>query len=142
MKLIKKLALLCASLTLCAGVCSMTACFGDEASSSSAPSSQEASSEAPAAATGYKFKVVKADGTPAAGYHVLICLANGACNPPAQTDSNGEVTVEPIAALGGKAGEYEIHVMDADMNSDYLDFDGLTITPSTYNTEAIVLTLK
>ncbi len=140
MKLIKKLALVCMSLTLCAGVCAMTACFGDDSSSSSTTSSVETSSEATATATAYKFKVVKADGSPAVGYRVLICIANGACNPPVATDENGEATVVPTA-LGG-AGTYEIHVMDDQGNSDYLEFTGLTVTPNAFSNDVITLTLK
>lgn len=135
MKLIKKIALICASLTLCAGVCSMTACLGDDSSSSSATSSVETSSEATAAATSFKFKVLNANGTPATNVSVQLCI-DTTCYAPVQTDANGEVSYT------SPAGEvvHEIHILDAENNQ--VEFDGATETGATYNTEAIVLTLK
>ena len=134
MKLIKKLALVCASLTLCAGVCSLTACFGDD-SSSSATSSVETSSEATATATSFKFKVLNKDGTPATNVSVQLCI-DTTCYAPVQTDANGEVSYT------SPAGEvvHEIHILDAENNQ--VEFDGATETGAKYNAEAIVLTLK
>lgn len=134
MKLIKKLALVCASLTLCAGVCALTACFGDD-SSSSATSSAETSSEATATATSFKFKVLNKDGTPATNVSVQLCI-DTTCYAPVQTDANGEVSYT------SPAGEvvHEIHILDAENNQ--VEFDGATVTGATYNSEAIVLTLK
>lgn len=140
MKLIKKLALLCASLSLCAGVCAMTACelsLGGNTDSSTAPatSSTETSSQAPATASAFKFKVVKADGTPATNVSVQLCIAD-TCYAPVKTDANGEVSYT------SPAGEvvHEIHILDE--NNEQVEFEGATETGATYNTEAIVLTLK
>ena len=131
MKLIKKLALLCASLSLCAGVCAMTACefsLGGGTSSSTAPatSSAEASSEATATANAFKFKVLNADGTPSTNVYIQLCIAD-TCYAPVQTDENGEVSyTSPAGAV-----VHEIHVLDAEYAP--VEFEGAAETGATYN---------
>lgn len=133
MKLLKKLALVCASLTLCAGVCAVTACSGGgEDASSSATSS----SEATATATSFKFKVLNKNGTPATNVYVQLCIGADLCYQPVKTDANGEVSyVSPSGEV-----VHEIHILDAENTP--IEFDGATVTGATYNSEPIVITLK
>ena len=143
MKLLKKLAILIAALTISLGV---SACMGGDNSSSLASSSAvnssvesssvESSVEAPA--TAYKFVVLNSDGTPAKDINVQLCVLGNAasCFMPMPTDANGEVEYTPAGFPG--EGEYEIHLLSATYEA--LEFTGPVNTPTTFGT--ITLTLK
>lgn len=149
MKLLKKLAILIAALTISLGV---SACMGGgnnsssasssavsssvEASSSAQASSVESSVEAPA--TAYKFVVLNSNGTPAKDINVQLCVLGNAaaCFMPMPTDANGEVEYNPTGFPG--EGEYEIHLLSATYEA--LEFTGPVSTPTVFGT--ITLTLK
>ena len=135
MKFFKKLAIACLTLTMFAGLASFAACGGNTDNNSSSESSTPAQTE------GYKFKIVKADGTPAAGYVVQLCITTCTFSEPA--NANGEIS---YAGTEGE-GKYEIHVFTANpmtaMNgAESVEFTGATHTPEQYSDDVIVLTLK
>ena len=137
MKALKKIAGICLALTLCFGIGALTACNDNAGNTSSITSEQ------PTGASGYKFKVLNADGTPAVGYQVQLCILNSkgeqtACYMPIAVGENGQVTYAPQGFPG--AGTYNIHVLDA--KNAQVEFEGAEKTPTEYNTEDIVLTLK
>ena len=136
MKLLKKLAILAISLTLCLGAGALTTACGGNDSSSSSVSSVESSTETTTNA--YTFIVLNKDGTPAANVNVQLCtLGDGAsCFMPILTDANGKVE---YTFDGFTEGEYEIHLFDSTM-ATVLKFDGPTTTTATFST--ITLTLK
>ena len=127
MKLFKKLAVACLSLTMFAGIGFLT-------TSATACGTQ---SESPATDT-YKFKIVNADNTPAVGYVVQLCI--NTCTFSEPTNANGEVS---YAGTEG-AGAYEIHVFTAHpMNGgESVEFTGATHTPTEYSSDVIVLQIK
>ncbi len=127
MKLFKKLATLCLSLTMCLGLgATIAACGGDDASTSSSSVQDEIA---------YKFQIVKADDSPAEGYKVLLCKGDENCGTPVAADANGIVNY-PVSKLPGekKADAYDIHVMSAE-SSDYLTLTtaSLLLTPTTFS---------
>ena len=133
MKFFKKLAIACLTLTMFAGLASFAACGGNADNNSSSESST------PAQTGTYKFKIVKADGTPAVGYVVQLCSKTCIFSEPA--DANGEIS---CAGTEGE-GAYEIHVFTANPNlveAVAVEFDGPTQTPATYSDDIIVLTLN
>ena len=146
MKLLKKLAILAMSLTLCLGTSALvTACGGNnDSSSSSVASSVESSttssteSSAEATTNAYTFIVLNSNGSPAENINVQLCmLGNGAaCFMPMLTDASGKVE---YTFDGFVEGEYEIHLFDSTMTTS-LEFDGPTTTTATFST--ITLTLK
>ncbi len=133
MKLFKKLAVVAMAITLCFGAgATLASCGGNGGSSTSSEAT---------VASGYKFKVVKADGSAAVSYMVLLCQGD-ACGVPQMTDANGVATVASNFLPGDKsAAEYDIHVM-APGSSDYLEHEGLEKTPAEFSNDEIVLTLK
>ena len=127
MKLLKKLATVCLSLTMLAGI-------GFIATTATACGTTQ---ESPATET-YKFKIVKADGTPAVGYVVQLCI--NTCTFSQPTNANGEVS---YAGTEG-AGAYEIHVFTANPadGGAPVEFTGATHTPTEYGGDVIVLQLN
>lgn len=135
MKFFKKMAIACLTLTMFAGLASFAACGGNTDNSSN--SSNESST--PAEAEAYKFKIVKADGTPAVGYVVKLCITTCTFSSPA--DENGEIS---YAGTEGE-GEYEIHVFTGNPmlgEATSVEFTGATKTPAKYSNDVITLTLK
>ena len=142
MKLFKKLAIACLSLTMLAGFAAFASC-GDKTndnpanSNSNTESSSEVSSDV-AQTEAFKFRVLKADGTPAVGYVVQLC--NKTCAFSEATDENGEVS------FAGGDGEvvYEIHVFSAlpQKGGKIVAHTGATSTPAEYSNDVIVLTLN
>lgn len=138
MKLFKKLAALCMAISLCACVGVFAASCGGAGGNS-----EQSSSEQQQTATGYLFKVVNADGTPAAStYAVQLCKGLELCYTPAFLDAKGEAVYNSTAVIGFPGeGVYDIHVLGGDF-MDSVEFDGPTQTPANYSAEYIVLTLK
>ncbi len=150
MKLFKKLAVLSMSVLLCLGAGAALAACGDKESSSSSDSTITAIEN------GYTFKVVKADGSPAEGYMIQLCDAEGCLVNGQQlsTDANGILNFVPQ-----RKAELEIHVMlfsdssvkptfEAKVNGTALatadkDGDGAAypVVPSEYG-QVIEITLK
>ncbi len=135
MKVFKKLAGLCLALTLCSGICAFAAC-GESDPADSTPSVNN-----PVGATGYKFKIVNADGTPASNVGIQLCTLKpdgtlDLCKAPVMVDAKGEVLYEVEAMV------YEIHVFDYSTGSAHMNYESETTTTSaTYNSDVIVLTL-
>ena len=136
MKLFKKLAIACLSLTMLAGFASFAACGSTD--NNSASNSGNSNTEQPAQTEGFKFKVVKADGTPAVGYVVQLC--NNTCTFSEAANENGEIT------FGGGEGAlaYEIHVFSAlpQNGGVQVEFTGATHTPAEYSDDVITLTIN
>ena len=133
MKFFKKLAIACLTLTMFAGLASFAACGENTDNNSSSESSTPAQTET------YKFKIVKADGTPAVGYVVQLCITTCTFSTPA--DANGEIS---YAGTEGE-GAYEIHVFTANPmlgEAASVEFNGPTHTPAEYSDDVITLTLK
>ena len=130
MKIFKKLAIVCLSLTMMAGVAAFTACGNNNGNNNT-------NSETPATET-YNFKVVNADGTPAVGYVIQLCI--NTCTFSQPTNASGEVS---YAGTEG-AGAYEIHVFTANPaeGGEPVEFTGATHTPTEYSSEVIVLQLQ
>lgn len=140
MKIFKKLATLALALTLCAGIGAFAACDNTSGSGNSSSSSSNVETGA------YKFKILNKDGSAAVGYSVQLCILNDAgeqtaCYAPAVVDEKGQVSysADTVPGFPG-AGNYNIHVLDS--NNQQVEFEGLEKTPTAYNTEDIVLTLK
>ena len=136
MKFFKKMAIACLTLTMLAGLASFAACGGDNNNANGNNSSE---SSTPAEAEAYKFKIVKADGTPAVGYVVELCITECTFSSPA--DANGEIS---YAGTEGE-GEYEIHVFTGNPmlgEATSVEFTGATKTPAKYSNDVIVLTLN
>ena len=133
MKFFKKLAIACLTLTMFAGLATFAAC-GDNNNANNGNSN----TQQPAQTEGFKFKIVKADGTPAVGYVVQLCKSTCAFSEPA--DKNGEVT------FGGAEGEisYEIHVFTAlpQNGGQMVEFTGAANTPAEYSNDVITLTIN
>ena len=127
MKLFKKLAVACLSLTMFAGIGFLT-------TSTAACGTK---TEAPATDT-YNFKIVNADNTPAVGYVIQLCI--NTCTFSQPTNAKGEVS---YAGTEG-AGAYEIHVFTANPADGGLpvEFTGATHTPAEYSSDVIVLQIK
>ena len=142
MKTFKKIAALCMAISLCAGVGAFAACGGDTGTGSASESSNPVSAETQTA-TGYLFKVVNADGTPAdASYAVQLCKGLEVCYNPAFLNAEGQATYNATTVAGFPGeGVFDIHVLGGEF-MDSVEFDGPTQTPATYSTEYIVLTLK
>ncbi len=160
MKTFKKIATLCVALSLCIGIAGFAACGGDsnessqapvESSSISTPDSSVADSSDDTSAdisnpteAGYHFRLMNADGTPAATdsdgnpYFLQFCVAD-LCYDPVAVDANGCVTYNPNGFPG--AGEYDVHVLGGEWK-DNVEFDGIQKTSASYSTEYVVLTLK
>ena len=130
MKLFKKLAMLTMALALTFSVGALAACGGNEDSGSSTSSEQTA-------VTSYKFKVVKADGTAAAGVQVQLCKGTDFCAMPVMTDANG---VADYAFPNSQADAYSIHVWDAAMANEYT-VTGTATTSADYDGSEIVVTI-
>ncbi|MBQ8405900.1 MAG: hypothetical protein IJX09_04535 [Clostridia bacterium] len=134
MKFFKKLAIACLTLTMFAGLATFAACGGDNNNANG----NNSNSEQPAQTEGFKFKIVKADGTPAVGYVVQLCKSTCIFSEPA--NENGEIT------FGGGEGEiaYDIHVWSAlpQNGGAEVEFTGATQTPAAYSDDVITLTLK
>lgn len=134
MKFFKKLAITCLTLTMFAGLATFAACGGENG----ADNSPSDTASQPAQTEGFKFKIVKADNTPAVGYVVQLCKQTCVFSDPA--DENGEIT------FGGGEGEvaYEIHVFTAlpQNGGTSVEFTGETHTPAEYSDDVILLTLK
>ena len=139
MKFLKKFVTMCMALSLCLGIGSFAACGGNPADSSSSAST-------PNSASGYLFKVVTADGkTPEVGVYTIQLCAD-LCYMPVALDENGTALIN-ASVIMGFPGEntYDIHILSSEMNEDgswEVAFDGPTVTPATYSSEYIVLTLK
>ena len=142
MKFFKKLAIACLSLTLLAGFAVLASC-GDNTDNSADNSVSNSQSESSASSDStqteaFKFRVLKADGSPAVGYVVQLC--NKTCAFSAETDANGEVS------FAGGDGEvaYEIHVFSAlpQNGGKNVAHTGATSTPAEYGNDVIVLTLN
>jgi hypothetical protein len=129
MKFLKTLILFTMALGLCF---TAAACGGDTDETSNTQSSVEQTTE------GYTFIVLNADGTPAQGVNVQLCVLGNAaaCYMPIATDASGKVIYNPMGFPG--AGEYEIHLFDLNMSA--LEFTGPVSTPTVYG--EITLTLK
>ena len=140
MKKFKKIAALCMAISLCACVGAFTASCGGSGNDNSAAQS---SSEETQAATGYLFKIVKADGTPAdSSYAVQLCKGLEGCFNPCFLDANGQASYNATTVLGFSGeGEYDIHVLGGEF-MDNVEFNGPAKTPANYSSEYIVLTLK
>ncbi len=129
MKLFKKLAILCTALTLCVGVgATVASCGGDKGGDVTSEATQE----------GYNFKVLKKDGTPAAGYQVQLCLAGDAasCFMPVDVEEDGTV----FYAVD-KTKEYEIHLMLNGEQVSKLNFQTLSKIPANYDGGVIEIKL-
>ena len=135
MKFFKKLAIACLTLTMFAGLATFAACGGDNNNANG----NNSNSEQPAQTEGFKFKIVKADGSPAVGYAVQLCTTNS-CTFSEVANENGEIT------FGGGEGEiaYDIHVWSAlpQKGGAEVEFTGATQTPAAYSDDVITLTLK
>ncbi len=141
MKLFKKLAVLCLSLTMCLGVgASFAACGGDDKSTTSSVVDE---------AIAYKFQIKRANGEVAAGYRVLLCKGEDQCGQFVAADANGivEYPVSKLPEIDGArtAMAYDIHVLEPDVDkSDYLGLSNSTLktTPTAFApTTTITLTL-
>ncbi len=132
MKLFKKLAALCLSLTMCLGLgATFAACDGDDTNSSSSVQEEIA----------YKFKVLKADGSAAVGYRVLLCEGTLCYGPAVVADSNG-IALYLVSKLPAPKA-YDIHVMSSDTDdSTYLTLtsSSLKLTPTDFS-ETVTITL-
>ena len=114
MKVFKKMASVMLALTLCLGLFGLVACNkGDDK------------------ATGYSFRVVDAENAPVVGATVQIC--SDMCLDQI-TDEKGEVFFEKCGELA-----WEIHVY---VGGNTMEFEGSNTTPTTYNSEIIVLKLS
>lgn len=129
MKKIRKLATLALSLVIALGFGAFAACGGGEDSSSSSSQTQTA--------TSYKFKVLNADTTPAAGVAIQLCK-DDACFAPSFADGEGNVT---YAFPNNQAGEYSVHVWSSDMETEYT-FEGTATTSLDYDGSVITLTIN
>lgn len=147
MKTFKKLAIFATALILALSFGAFASC-GDGNTSSPAESSPEESSIVEVT-DAYKFIVKHADGTPAVGYAIQLCLGMEFCMAPADTDANGVAIVNPADYQKG-ADAYDIHVLipngnggyetDAQYNYVYAEFNESATTPATYG--EVTLTLK
>ncbi len=133
MKFFKKLAIACLTLTMFAGLATFAAC-GDNNNANNSNSN----TESPAQTEGFKFKIVKADGSPAVGYVVQLCKSTCAFSEP--VNANGEVI---FAGVEGEIS-YEIHVFTAlpQNGGQMVEFTGAAETPTQYGDDVITLTLK
>lgn len=105
---------------------------------SSVSSSVSESSSADPLPASYTFIVYNYDGTPAANVYVQLCSLDASlCFMPMLTTADGTVEYTPAGFVG--EGEYEIHVLAADMSTP-LAFTGDKVTPSNYC--EITLTLQ
>ncbi len=136
MKLFRKLAVLCMALTLCCGVGAAMAACGEK---DPAPSSTEApASDVKPIENGYTFKLLKADGSPAAGYQIQICKEdNSICLAPVVVAANGVANV----VVENKTIPYAIHILD-ESYAPVEDFDGMSVIPANYDGGVIELKLK
>lgn len=132
MKFLKKLAIACLTLTMFAGLASFAAC-GDTNDNGNGTSNNQ-----PAQTETFKFKILKADGSPAVGYVVQLCERTCAFSEPA--NENGEVS---CAGADGEVS-YAIHVFTANptKGGKQVSHTGATHTPAKYSEEVIVLTLN
>lgn len=131
MKFLKTLVLF----TMALGLCFTAAACGDNTNeTSNTQSSVEQTTE------GYTFIVLNADGTPAQGVCIKLCILGnkGACFMPMATDASGKVIYNPMGFPG--AGEYEISIVSASNYDESLEFTGPVSTPTVYG--EITLTLK
>ena len=112
MKLFKKLAILCATISLCVGFSAFAACGGKDNSAPTYTINDVV--PAPSSDAGYYFKIVNADGT------------------PAKDNPNG---------FPG-AGVYDIHVLGGEWGDEQLAFDGVQTTPDAFPANYIILALK
>jgi hypothetical protein len=141
MKLSKKILSLCMAAALCFGVGALTACGGNGGSSESSSSNEQS-------ASGYLFKVVTADGqAPEVGvYQIQLCKGVESCFMPIALDENGTAMINESVIVGFPgAGVYDIHILGPELNEDgfpYAEYEGATVTPASYSSEYIVLTLK
>ena len=143
MKFLKKLAILCMALTLCAGFTSLTACGGTGTSTESSANGETKYSPddvipVPTDKAGYYFKVINADGTPAKDVKVQLCQGDKMCFDAVAVDANGDVCYVPTPG----AGEYDIHVLGGEWGTDNIEFTGATTTTATYPANYIILVLK
>ena len=118
MKVFKKLASVMLALTLFLGLFGLFACNQNNQSKN-----------------GYAFQIVNEEGVGVANASVGLCMyeesgALGACLPPKSADANGYVVVECAEA------RYQIHVY---VDGEQVAHVGLEDTPTTYNSETIVL---
>ena len=139
MKKFKKLAAICMAISFCVGVGAFAASCGGASNNSAAQSSSEDTQTA----TGYLFKVVKADGSAAdSSYAVQLCKGLELCYNPCFLGADGQATYNSTTVQGFPGeGVYDIHVLGGDF-MDNVEFDGPTQTPANYSSEYIVLTLK
>lgn len=153
MKLFKKLAILCATLSLCVGFAAFASCgsnadsSSDNPTESSTPSTDETTKvnpddviPVPDGAAGYYFKVINADGTPAKDVKVQLCVGLDLCYTPVAVDANGDVYYAPNGFPG--AGVYDVHVLGGEWGDEQMSFDGVTQTPDAYPANYIILALK
>lgn len=120
MNIFKKLAGICMAISLCLGVCAFTACGNNNDGGFQAKENA------------YNFRVVNADGTAATGYQVQLCTADQTtCYPGVAVDGEG------YCAYTCPEGVYEIHLLPADTEFT----SNPELTPATYSTEIIVITL-
>ncbi len=86
---------------------------------------------------GYTFKVLKADGTPATGYQVQICLTGNtfACLMPIPVDGNGYANYP-----ADKTKSYDIHMLTSDYQ-EVTGFQSMGTIPANYDGGVIVITL-
>ena len=142
MKFLKKLAILCMTLTLCVGFASLTACGGGNSTDNTASSETTYSPDdvipAPTDKAAYYFKVINENGTPAKDVKVQLCKGDEMCFDPIAVDANGDVCYVPNAG----AGEYDIHVLGGEWGTDQLTFTGAAKTPVSYPANYIILVLK
>ena len=129
MKLFKKIAMFTMAIALTFGVGGLVACGGNTDSTGS-------STEQPAAVSAYKFKVVKTDGTAVAGVQVQLCKGTDFCAMPKMTGADGTVSYD---FPNGNADEYDIHVWDATMSTEYNV--GHPKTSANYDGAEIVITI-
>ncbi len=136
MKFFKKLAVLCAAITLCFGVgSSLTACGGNDESSSN---STENSAYVPTTphASGYDFKVTLPEGANPEDYEVQLCTEDNAfCINPVKVGANGYVNYNPNNITEqNKDKEYVVHVMKNGEQLTKLEFSAKPSTiPANYD---------
>ncbi len=124
MKFFKKLAVLCAAITLCVGVgASLAACGGDEGDSSSIESSLYVPTTPHA--DGYDFHITVPEGASPTDYAVQLCDTSGSCIQFMAFAENGYLNYNPAPL--DKTMTYEVHIMEKKNGS----FSGDSIMDST-----------
>lgn len=139
MKLFKKLAILCATISLCVGFSAFAACGGSKNNSAPTYTINDVV-PAPSSDAGYYFKIVNADGTPAKDVKIQLCKGTEMCFEPIALDASGNALYNPNGFPG--AGVYDIHVLGGEWGDEQLSFDGVQTTPDAFPANYIILALK